>query len=105
MRLPRVRFTVRRMMVCVAIVAILLGTAIWTARLRRRAAHYRALAASWAAQERGQNNSVVVFARILKEHELRLSQAREDARIHSPPSRRVDSPMPMISNGRVERPR
>jgi hypothetical protein len=41
MRLPRVRFTVRRLMVAVAIVGLLMGTGLWAVRMRTLSAAYR----------------------------------------------------------------
>jgi hypothetical protein len=40
MRMPRVRFTVRRMLVTVAILGVLLGIAAWGAKLHRLSRHY-----------------------------------------------------------------
>lgn len=40
MRMPRVRFTVRRMMVPVAVVALALGMCIWDHRMRRVSVAY-----------------------------------------------------------------
>lgn len=51
MRLPRVRFTVRRMMIAVAVVAIALGIAFGVARLKRRRDAYLIKTASFASLE------------------------------------------------------
>ncbi len=47
MRLPRPRFTVRRMMIAVAVVALLVGSEM----TRRRWAYFRAIAHSYAGAE------------------------------------------------------
>ena len=40
MRLPRVRFTMRRMMVLVAVTGLAMGVATWGLKMRRLARHY-----------------------------------------------------------------
>ncbi len=52
MRFPRVRFTVRRMMVAVAIAAILLGLYGWVVRLRRMSVEFLAEARRHADMEK-----------------------------------------------------
>ena len=48
--MPRVRFTVRRMMIVVAIVAGMLGVSTWMLRTRVRERRYRAMAAQHAQE-------------------------------------------------------
>lgn len=52
MRLPRVRSTVRRLLAVVAVVAVLLGSAVEIVRLNRRTERCRALASYCASMER-----------------------------------------------------
>lgn len=52
MRIPRVRFTIRRALVTVAVVGVVLAGALWCAEGQRRlsrAAHYSALVRRYAA--------------------------------------------------------
>jgi hypothetical protein len=55
MRVPRVRLTVRRMMVATGIIALFLGGLVWTGRMRQRSAayHRRAEAYAWIAFHSG----------------------------------------------------
>jgi hypothetical protein len=48
MRLPRLRFTVRRLMIAVAIVALLMGGSLWIVQMRTRSASYRQRAFEFA---------------------------------------------------------
>ena len=41
MRIPRVRFTVRRQMVAVAVVGLFMGASLWVVEMRTRSAAYR----------------------------------------------------------------
>jgi hypothetical protein len=50
--MPRARFTVRGLMIAVAVAGALLGAAVEALRLRRRSAEYAALAGRHAANER-----------------------------------------------------
>jgi len=52
MRLPRPRFTIRLLLIVVAIVAVLLAGGIGATRLVRRSRHFRQLAVSHANEER-----------------------------------------------------
>ena len=52
MKLPRVRFTVRRMMVAVAIVALSLGAIRWVVEMRHRSAAYQRRALEYAVSIR-----------------------------------------------------
>jgi hypothetical protein len=51
MPVPRARFTVRRLMVAVAIIALALGVYCWTTLLRDRAARCRRLAVGYEIDE------------------------------------------------------
>jgi hypothetical protein len=50
MRLPRLRFTVRRLIVAVAILGLLMGTGRWVVRMRIRSAAYRGRAYAFAGK-------------------------------------------------------
>ncbi len=58
MRLPRVRFTVRRMMVATAVLAISLFSGIWLARMGRLAGIYEQRALYHAQQERATRQAI-----------------------------------------------
>lgn len=49
-RLPRVRFTVRRLMVVVAVAAVAIGGAAWVVRVGRLASDYRRLHARHSSE-------------------------------------------------------
>jgi len=51
MWLPRVQFTVRRMMVAVAVVGLLLATGMWAAKMWRLSRGHRAITSSHATLE------------------------------------------------------
>jgi hypothetical protein len=58
MRLPRVRFTVRRMMVATAVLAISCFSEIWLARMGRLAGIYEQRALYHAQQERATRQAI-----------------------------------------------
>jgi hypothetical protein len=58
MRLPRVRFTVRRMMVATAVLAISLFSGIWLTRMGRLAGIYEQRALHHAQQERATRQAI-----------------------------------------------
>jgi hypothetical protein len=82
MRLPRVRFTVRQMMVAVAVVAVVLTIAegVWVHWRRGR---YRQMARVYAARERS-----------AKDHEL---ESREQARLSWDSARSAAGRVPTLS--------
>ncbi len=77
--MPRVRFTLRAMMIAVAIVAVTLSGAM----MRRRRAAYRERAAFWAKIERGdQEQGVKAFEREAFELDEKADQLRRDAEVY-----------------------
>jgi tetratricopeptide (TPR) repeat protein len=71
MRLPRVRFTVRRMMALVAVTALVLGVSLEAVRMRRARSNFLKL-----ASENGQSE---VLDRIQEQNHLAWAQTRESS--------------------------
>jgi hypothetical protein len=70
MRLPRVRLTVRRLMIAVAVVAVLIGAGISVRRsifLSREAAACSRFESFWQDQEHASRKSAEDFLRLAKE--------------------------------------
>jgi hypothetical protein len=74
-RLPRMRFTVRWMMVVVGLVALGLGLHQWIGVLRRRAAHFDFVAKAYQLEATNHEASVVFYA-TLRERRGRPEAAR-----------------------------
>jgi tetratricopeptide (TPR) repeat protein len=80
MRLPRVRFTVRRIMAVVAILALVLGVSVESIRLKRQCDKFRSLAAGHGQQEtfyRQMEQSVIELAQIEESSGERTKELNE----------------------------
>ena len=77
MPIPRPRFTVRRLMIAVAVVAVLLGVVVG---LKRRSDRFRAIALRYAAKHKEDRMAYDVVAdegRFLRRYDYHLSMQRK----------------------------
>jgi hypothetical protein len=82
MRLPRVRFTMRRLMVWVAVVALALGGVLWAARLRRRSAYYVYVAQAYDLEAKNHTTFIAFYRELAEQRrrpEFHLGQDYQDA--------------------------
>jgi hypothetical protein len=93
MRLPRVRFTIRRMMVVVAVTAIAFGGAAGLARVDRLASEYRRLYA-WHSAEAQRFSDEARRAIVLRNARDQYVRASRLADYHAPPGSEVSARRP-----------
>ncbi len=94
-RLPRVRFTVRRLMVAVALAAVAIGGVAWVARVERLASEYRRQYARHSAevQRYGEEASKALGLGGGRERHVRASRlAAYHARLESKYGRAAHNP-------------
>jgi hypothetical protein len=72
MRMPRIRFTVRGIMVVVALVAVGIGGVIWGMRLEPLAQRYRDLAKSHAEDERSSSEMAEQMEKLARNSDREL---------------------------------
>jgi hypothetical protein len=86
MKLPRVRFTVRTIMVAIALMALALGGVLWSGRLQRQAAYYAFVAKAYEVEAKNHSSMIRFYreeAKKLKRPDIRRPGGYEDFTLFS----------------------